>query len=328
MIYLSIFVGKIEPFITIVDMVNNNQVNMALFTASDVFAMEFLPDPPGHTVTMTQCIQQMFKHQDQIYKGTAIDEITGEVFQYAAVFDGHGGDDCITFIRSLSDETRAEIFGKRAPVEEMAKLVNENVSGKNCGGSTMNLTKIYKDHIECINCGDSQAAVYKDGELIYLTVEHNWENIQEKQRLEAMGAYFTPSTNVKVVDDTHMHGIYSEYVNWRNDGNQLACTQALGSNGKTGYTPHHEVISILPGSTYNIFAGSDGFWDMVIKDSPTEMQSFSGFTAEQGVAFAISRWLQPWEMRPYNKTNYVSGQYSKEEADDVCVVTIAIVPNA
>lgn len=302
---------------------------MSHFTP-DIFAMEFLSDgitPTGHTVSMSQCMEQLCKHQDQTYIGIALDEVTGETFHYAAVFDGHGANDCIRFIRSLSDSVRAEIFGKRAPVEAMAKLVNENVSGKYCGGSTMNLTKIYKDHIECINCGDSQAAVFKDGELIYLTVEHNWENQQEKQRLEAMGVYFTPSSNVNVFDDTHLHGIYTEYANWPSDGSQLACSQALGSNGKTGYAPHHEVIPILPGSTYKVFAGSDGFWDMVMKDNPIEMQSFADFTADQGVAFAVSRWLQPWEMKPLHQTTYVYGQYSKEQADDVCVVTVDIVPN-
>ena len=302
---------------------------MAQF-ASDVFAMEFHADgitPITHTVTMSQCMEQMYKCQDQTYLGTAVDEITGEPFQYAVVFDGHGGDDCITFIRSLSDENRAEIFGKRAPVEAMAKLVNENVSGRLCGGSTMNLTKVYKDHIECINCGDSQAAIFKDGELIYLTVMHNWENNQEKQRLETMGVFFTPSTDIKVVDNSRMHGVYTEYANWSSDGTQLACSQALGSNGKTGYAPHHEVIPILPGYTYKVIAGSDGFWDMVIKDNPIEMQSFADFTAEQGVAFACSRWLQPWEMKPMNKTTYTTGQFSKMEADDVCVVTVDIIPN-
>lgn len=298
---------------------------------ASIFDMEFQEDgitPEIHTVVISEHIEQMCKGQDQTYSGEAIDEVSGETFQYGMVTDGHGGDLCINFLRSITKEKMAEIMGKKNPVEVMAKYINDNVYIKNCGGATMCLTKIYKDRIECINCGDSQVAVFKDGELVYISKEHNWENQEERQRLLAMnmGIYFTPSSNIKVINKTQMEGCYSEYATWR-DASMLACTQALGSNGKTGYNPHHEIIPIDAGSRYKVVIGSDGLWDMINKEDIEDIKQLCFMTAHEGVDFIVSRWLQEWEMLPMGKTEFEKGQYSRRQCDDVSMVTIDIIPN-
>ena len=296
--------------------------------ASDIFSMEFNNDGTiyeGHLISITERMEQMCKHQDQTYTGTAVDEVTGETFHYGMVTDGHGGNDCIRFLRSLTKKQLAEILGKKNPVETMAKLVNDNVRGYNCGGATMIVVKVYKDRIECINCGDSQAAVFKDGALLYLSKEHNWEDQAERERLLKTGnVFFTPSTNIKVISKTQLVGCYTEYANFKDDNSMLACTQALGSNGKTGYAPHHEIIPLLPGSDYRIVIGSDGLWDMINREEPEDTLQLSNMTADEGVNMVMSRWLQPWEMRQMDSDIVENGQYSREHCDDICMIAMDI----
>jgi serine/threonine protein phosphatase PrpC len=297
---------------------------------SSIFDIEFQEDgitPEPHRIIISEHIEQMCKKQDQTYTGEAVDEVTGETFKYGMVTDGHGADNCISFLRLIKKEKLAEIVGKRNPVETMANYVNENVFGKFCGGATMCLVKVYKNRLECIHCGDSKIAVFKDGDLAYMSKDHNWENQEERERLLSMNReiYFTPTHNIKVIHEKQLAGVYSEYANWEADKSMLACTQALGSNGKTGYKPHHEIIPILEGSTYKVVIGSDGLWDMFIKEDIEDIKRLWNMTAKEGVDFAVSRWLQEWDMLPLGHTELIKGQkYSRHECDDVSMVSIDI----
>ena len=304
----------------------------------DIFSMEFHEDgitplesisviPDTHTVTVSTCIQQMHKSQDQTYEGTSVDDATGETFHYGMVTDGHGGDGCIQYLRSLSQQKLAEIIGKRNPVETMAEIVNKNVKGAFCGGATMCLAKVYKDRIECINCGDSRVAIFKNGELIYLSNEHNWENQEERDRIIAKGGItFTPSRHIKIINKTQMVSKYSEYAKWESDNTMLACTQALGSNGKTGYAPDHEIIPIIPGESYKVVIGSDGIWDMIIYEDIEDITQLANMNATEGVTFIISRWLQEWEMQEIGETEFYKARYTRNQCDDVCMVAMDITP--
>jgi serine/threonine protein phosphatase PrpC len=296
-----------------------------------VFDMNFqeaIISPETHNISISEHTEQMHKKQDQTYSGEAVDDVTGEIFKYGMVTDGHGSDLCINFLRSITKDKMAEIISKKNPVEAMAKYVNENVGNVYSSGATMCLTKVYKDRIECINCGDSQVAVFKDKELVYISKEHNWENEEERQRLLNLnkGIYFTPAYNIKVINKTQMIGCYSEYANWPDDS-MLACTQALGSNGKTGYNPHHEIIKIEAGSVYKVVIGSDGLWDMIIKDDIEDIKQLCNMNAKEGVEVIVSRWLQEWEMKPLNSTVFIKSKFSRRDSDDVCMVSIDIIPN-
>lgn len=295
--------------------------------SQSVFDLEFadngiLPVWKLNDVFLTEHIQQMDQHQDQTYIGDGFDEDTGECFKYGMVTDGHGKGDCIAAIRSIPTEILSQILGKSRPVEELWNMM----SGYS-GGATMCLTKIYEDRIECINCGDSQVAVFKDYELLYFSKEHNWENQADRKRLIAMNPQikFTPSTNIKVISDTKMVGSYMEYASWE-DGSKLACTQALGDSGKTGCYGDHYVIPIIQGSIYKILIGSDGFWDVINKDDPLDMGRFAKMSGQEAIDFVRSRWLQVWEMAPLGKTEFTKGQYIPSECDDISVVVADIIP--
>lgn len=281
----------------------------------------------GHNVTLTEHIQQMDKYQDQTYIGDGIDEITGELFHYGMVTDGHGADGCISTLRNITKYALSKMIGKKNPVQTFADYVN-SFCGAFDGGATMCLAKIYKNKIECINCGDSQLAVYKDNELIYLSTLHNWENANDRKRLLAFNPKikFEPSANIKVLTSSLLVGTYMEYAVWPNKS-KLACTQALGGCGKTGYAPDHHIIPIEKGSTYKIVIGSDGVWDVVNKENPEELAQFASMNGKEIIDFVHGRWLQEWDMITLDEPNKCrKGQFEVKQCDDMSVVVIDITP--
>jgi len=270
----------------------------------------------------------MDKGQDQTYSGVFQDEETGEEGYWGLITDGHGTNKCIEFLRSIPQETLNGIVGSKTPVENLASHINRNITihTNESSGATMCLVKIYKDRIMVINCGDSQACVYKNGEQVFLSYEHNYYNEKERQRLEKMSTKYQNSNNIEVITETKLCGVPSHYALFP-PNLALASTQALGHNGRTGYAPDITVISYETGDSLQVIIGSDGFWDMILKGNISEMNSFASKTGEQLVQFAVGRWLQEWEMY-IDKTTTVFEKcaFDRNECDDVSIVKIDITP--
>jgi len=281
-----------------------------------------------HIIRLWSDQQKMDKGQDQTYRGRSVCAETGEPFEYVMVTDGHGGDDCIRALRSIPQSLLIEMLGTKNPVEALAAHVNPRSCKHFGGGATVCLAKIFSDRVETINCGDSQVAVYKDGALLFLSQEHNHENQAERARLKSFNPRirFEPSSSIKVISPTQMRGCYSEYATWP-CGSRLACTQALGGGGKTGYAPDHVTIPLEPGSTYKVVIGSDGVWDVVNKDDPADLQRFATMDGPAIMSFVRGRWLQPWDMATMKSpTVFTKGQFSPQQCDDYSVAMADITP--
>lgn len=278
-------------------------------------------------VSINESVDQLCAGQDQTFQGHFIDESTGETGTWAMVTDGHGSDKCISFIRTISLN---EFIGKLNPIETLAEHINRGagIPPLELSGATACLVKVYEDKIVCINAGDSQAAVYKNGELAFMTEEHNTFNQKERERLEKIpGFSYRHSNNIQVVSPTQLRGTITEYAYWP-DGLKLATTQALGHNGRTGLAPDVTTIRYEPTDAIQIVIGSDGLWDMVNKDDPEELKSFSSMTSDQILTFATNRWKQVWDMAPaHTPDTWTKARFTESyQFDDVCAVKIDIVP--
>lgn len=286
-----------------------------------------------NTINIGRVSEKMSKGQDQTYDGTFVDEETGESGRWGMVTDGHGTDQCIKFLRSISAETMNEFIGKKDPAGALFEHVNQyaGVCLGECSGATMCLVKIYKDRIVCINCGDSQAAVYKNGQLEFLTIEHNSMNAKEKDRLTAKYSdiRYYPSGNIELISPVRMIGVPMEYVCFPNTNMQLAVTQALGHRGITGCAADVTVIPYDPEDDIRVIIGSDGFWDMTMRKNEAEMASLAQKNCHELLEFALGRWLQEWEMQLDLNDEYVQkASYTRTQCDDVGVVKIDILPMA
>jgi len=282
-------------------------------------------------VSIVESIYQMCKQQDQTYSGSFIDDDTGERGVWAMVTDGHGTDTCINYLRSITQDMLNKIVGSTMPVENLANEFNNksSISYYESTGATMCLVKIYTDRIVFINSGDSQAAMYKNGVLEFITEQHNSFNPKERARLEAKypGFEYRAANNIEVFDNDKLCGITGQYALF-NGINLLATTQALGHHNMTGFAPDITTFVFEPEDKIQIIICSDGFWDMVNKNNPQEILSFANKTAEELSQFAVARWRQTWNM--YNtkedeEPSYV-GTFTESNYDDVCAVKIDINP--
>uniref|UniRef100_A0A6C0JHV8 PPM-type phosphatase domain-containing protein n=1 Tax=viral metagenome TaxID=1070528 RepID=A0A6C0JHV8_9ZZZZ len=296
-----------------------------------------LPDAdtvlPNHTVQITSALKQMCKGQDQSFQGKFKDQETGEEGVWGMISDGHGSNSCINFLRDIKQDTLNDIVSTTRPVENLAGLINasRSIGFGESSGATMCLVKVYTDRVVCINCGDSQVAVYKNGTLEFLSMEHTSSNPSERARLERdfSGIRYPLSSNIQIINPDSLIGIKSTYTQWPN-GTMLAPTQALGHRGVTGYAPDKTAILYGPCDTIQVVIGSDGLWDMVLKDRAEEMAWFADKSSEQIAEFARARWMQEWNMAPSvpegQEHAFVKCHYKETDADDIGVVKIDVIP--
>jgi serine/threonine protein phosphatase PrpC len=284
-----------------------------------------------HLMNITSSINQLSKGQDYTYIDD-ISDIVGESCKVCVVFDGHGSNTVINFIRSIPNNTMNELISVKNPIENIAKYINNNlIYNKNVAtGSTMCLVKIYSNRIECVNCGDSQVAIYKNGSLEYMNHQHNYTNEKERERLKDK-VIFIPSNNIKMTDENKLISVYSEYIEW-NIANEtllsLACSQSLGHKDITGYDPEYKTIPIMEGEKYKIIMGSDGLWDMVMVDNECDMKNLSKKNVNEIIKQTTDRWLQKWDMQDVlnGNTDIIKCSFTPKQCDDISVIVADIIP--
>jgi len=281
----------------------------------------------NHDVNMSHAVEQMTeKGQDYVCQGTSADPITGEKFQWTMLNDGHGSNMCINFIRSIRQEKKDELISSPTPIEAIVEYIDGNafIPKHEQTGATCVIVKCFPTRVECISAGDSQFLVFKNGELIYTSKEHNCQNEAERQRIAERGYEFTPSSNIKLLSETTATLAPADYVKFP-DGSRLACTQALGHNSKTGYLPETYTFPIVEGETYRVVLGSDGVFDMTMLDNAQDVQDLLTKTSQEICGKIVSRWLQEWEAHLPDKAPQ-KFRYQRHECDDVSVATVDIVP--
>jgi serine/threonine protein phosphatase PrpC len=289
-------------------------------------------------ITISEHVEQMSKGQDYTVSGQIV--IDGQPVKYAVVFDGHGTDNVIRFIRNIKRSKMDEIMTTDDPATTMFHYIN-NATPKlcirgECSGSTMCLTRIFPTHVEIINVGDSQAVVFKNGQIEFISETHEYGNPKEKERLETTGRiyYVLDSKSMKIVSETEMQVVKSFYIVHKNDGVQLALSQALGHDGKTGICPDRMVIPYEETDDIRILLGSDGLFDMVFREKEEDkfvtqdLLALIDMPGEAILKRTIDRWLQEWEMYYSfeDPTASMSGKYEKEQCDDVAIIKIVISP--
>lgn len=305
-------------------------VNTTPLVANELMRGTYLNEKKSHNVLISAHVEKMYKGQDETFTGKYIDE-NGEEFDWCMIADGHGYDLCIDILRNMDKQQLNSIISNSNPINMLAEHINTVFKNKRynfTSGSTACLVKCHANYIEVINCGDSQAAVFKNNELVLITEEHNWKNKSEKERLQKLhkNILFKPSTDIKVVGEHDLMGVYSEYIDYP-DGTYIACTQSLGHNGITGCSPSTSTVYFNETDRIKVIVGSDGLWDMILKDNIEEMKMLSSMNGNDILQFAINRWLQPWNMfKENNPTDITIASYRKEQCDDVGVIVMDILP--
>jgi len=305
-------------------------INTTPLVANELMRDTYSNEKKSHNVFISEHVEKMYKGQDETFVGKYIDE-NGEEFDWCMIADGHGSDFCIDILRNIDKQYLNDIISKPNPINVLSEYINAEFKNKRynyTSGSTACLVKCHANYIEVINCGDSQAAIFKNNELVLITEEHNWKNKSEKERLQNLykNILFKPSIDIKIVGEHDLMGVYSEYIDYP-DRTYIACSQALGHNGITGCSPSTSTVYFNETDRIKVIIGSDGLWDMILKDNITEMTSLSNMKGNDILQLALKRWLQPWNMfKEDNPTDITIASYKKEQCDDIGIIVMDILP--
>jgi serine/threonine protein phosphatase PrpC len=282
----------------------------------------------GQDIEITTAVEQNSnKGQDQPFSGE-----TESGSRYFGIWDGHGSNKVINELRSYITNGRlAEFMAEASPVcaisdELLRKRICESYESS---GATMNYGILEGNVLKCVNCGDSRMFVFRNGELLFQSDEHSALNEKERVRLGDKITY-NPSKNIKMVDESKLIEVYSEYVLMKN-GNTLAITQALGHNGNLPPCPDVYEIEIAPTDEIVAVSVSDGVTDMLWYDEqdnivPGDIKMLYELSAEELKEKIQARWLQTWTMVTMNGKEYTNQRYTKNVCDDVGITRFVMKP--
>tara|TARA_Y100000591_G_C21772965_1_gene666599 strand:- start:312 stop:1148 length:837 start_codon:yes stop_codon:yes gene_type:complete len=210
------------------------------------------------------------------------------------VFDGHGKDTVINYLRKLDF---LNIMEKKNPVEEIDSCIKKLDDTFN-SGSTMSLVKITPYKISCYWRGDSTIKVWENKNVIFESESHNSSNESEHSRMCLRGIATNDGWAIKVLNETTLTMEPSKYYILEhqidNNGKQkvdaLNMTNCLGHNNKTGGHIHEKHIELYPDKSYDVITASDGFWDMTCDKDDVLRYS----DAIELTKFVKQRWEQEW----------------------------------
>jgi serine/threonine protein phosphatase PrpC len=281
----------------------------------------------SHEIEVSTAVEQNGKGQDQPFSGK-----TASGKQYFGIWDGHGSNGVIGELRAMMKNGKLANFMEReTPIEDISEdLLNRKIVIRGeSSGSTMNCGILENNILTCMNCGDSRMFLFRNGELIFKSEEHYWNNSKEKDRLGHLVSY-DKSQDIKVISEKEMIAVYSEYVRMKN-GNQLASTQAIGHNNNLKPAPDVFRFEIEPTDEIVAVCVSDGVTDMLIYDEEDnireqDIRMMYEYSAEKLKDTIQERWLQPWDMITMNGIRHTGCGYSKSQCDDIGVTRFVMKP--
>jgi serine/threonine protein phosphatase PrpC len=281
-------------------------------------------------IIITEHIKQFYKGQDYTISGETL--YNGINIKYAIIFDGHGTNDVINFIRNISKHKMNDIMSSNHPGKILFDYINNQKICNKSSGSTMCLARIFPTYVEITNIGDSQAVVFKNKKIEFITKPHNCNNKTEYYRIKLTEHFleFKNTSNIKMINNNTLYNIESQYVIFNNN-TALALTQALGHNGKTGIKPDIYIVNYKDTDNLRILLGSDGFFDMVCKEETTnnilleDLYEIADLPGQVIINRAITRWLQEWKVCPYLDKSIIELQsFDEDDCDDVSIIIIDI----
>jgi len=280
-----------------------------------------------HDIEITTASEQNGKGQDEPFFGE-----TASGRRYFGIWDGHGSNSVIDELRNYAANGKlSEFMEETSPVRAVADelLKNQVCRTYESSGATMNCGILDGNILKCINCGDSRMFVFRNGELVFQSEDHDSFNEKERLRL-GDNANYDKSKNIKMVNETRMIAVYAEYVRMEN-GNHLAITQALGHNGYAHPSPDSHEIEIGPTDEIVAISVSDGVTDMLWYDEennivPNDVKMLYELSAEELKNKIQARWLQSWTMVTMEGEEYHGINYDKSDCDDIGIIRFVMRP--
>jgi serine/threonine protein phosphatase PrpC len=285
--------------------------------------------------TMEIELKQALSAQDFISSGSFCDAINGRRFDYMLSADGHGTSFCIDILRELHRENKIEEYlNVENPMIKLGEFINSHYTFKKSGFCCV-IVKIYqpidKEHgiVKSWCVGDSQSAIIKNSELVYISCPHNLTNPSEVERLKEIRHLIQPCDSVpKISTKTSVIPRKAQYINFISGVNSsIAMSQALGHNGITGLAPEYYEHIFTDDDKIRVVIGSDGFWEQYIFEGPCQedvdedLRDLTTMSAKQLINKMEARWKQMWKYYwiKGNTEKFVETDYPEDGIDDINV---------
>ena len=285
--------------------------------------------------TMEIELKQSVSAQDFISSGSFCDEINGRRFDYMLSADGHGTSFCIDILKELHRENKIEEYlTVENPMIKLGEFINSKYTLKKSGFCCV-IVKIYQPIgkesgiVKSWCVGDSQSAIIKNSELVYISCPHNLTNPSEVERLKEIRHLIQPCDSVpKISTKTSVIPRKAQYINFISGVNSsIAMSQALGHNGITGLVPEYYEHIFTDNDKIRVVIGSDGFWEQHIFDGPCQedvdedLLNLTTMSAKQLIDKMEARWKQVWKYYwiPGNTEKFVETDYPEDGIDDINV---------
>lgn len=291
-------------------------------------------------VTMGIAVKALGKGQDAPYCGSFVDEC-GTKGDYVALYDGHGENDCINSIRGFNQD---EIMADTNPVNSVREKISNYRTSRHCdmanSGSTFVYAKIVTEnsdgsglgYISIGNVGDSELAVYINGERVFMTTPQIAKTPGEMERLKKENRVRHFTTNDETKPKVHADGkltmekAYSiNFLGMK----PLVPSQSLGHNELTGYEPETKIMTFdLATDRVRVVAGSDGLWDLLNLDVPEDNEAVLTMDADFLCEFAEGKWKQEWKYctNSSNMESFRVTSFPKNGYDDIGLAIYDYIP--
>ena len=204
-------------------------------------------------------------------------------FYFFAIYDGHGGNGCSSYLKNNLHKNIKEFSmkGIKNAINETERNFLEKVAVSNgilqdISGSCANMILIKKRKCILANIGDSRCILFKDKRLIYSTRDHKPNYYYEKRRIElAGGSIYQSHSDIPLFQN----GKQME-IPWRVFPGSLSVSRSFGDieSKDLKYGGKKDVIIAIPDiiefnltDDFNfIVIGCDGIFDVLSNDEIIE----------------------------------------------------------
>ncbi len=241
------------------------------------------------------CVWNLDHQQDHVW------EYISDHLTISMVCDGHGRDNVINYLRSLSEEYLLEVCQLSNPFDKLENDM-ENFMNTFDSGACISIVRTNNiDKLEVFWIGDTMTQVYKNGIKIAQTESHTGSNQSEYERKLNEGALFSTEMGMyllpEITNNPHitMNKITRCVHNPKGFMNK-ECLQITRSAGHKAFTSKpgenygYMKINFDPSDDIKIITASDGVWDVI---HPNENLSFMQ-DATDLVIYAAQRWCGDW----------------------------------
>jgi serine/threonine protein phosphatase PrpC len=295
----------------------------------------------GALVKLEMITKQLCSRQDHTALGSYNNSDGAEVY-WGAVFDGHGGNTCIETIRQADLD---EIMKNERPHILLQNLIDVEcqklrLHDRYESGATFIFVKVtitdLCTEIKITNIGDSRAILCVNGEPVFISEAHDYDNGKEmvrlikENRVDTKFPIINKGYNFDVISPTTVVSKTGKYVNFvtpTSDRSHLSMTQCLGHMGICGFAPDTTTYKLNPTDTFKVFLMSDGVTDVIPVDGFACAPSVAFFqnakSAETVALEAELRWKQVWmhhgsrDLRRGSNTKFPGDGY-----DDCCCMML------